>query len=831
MARRLPSDILGDEVTDHIIETDLTEALDSRFVTYAFMSLADRALPDARDGLKPSQRRLLVAMNDLKLTSRSSTIKCAKICGDTSGNYHPHGEAIVYPTLVRLAQPWALRDPLLIGQGNFGNLDGDPPAAMRYTEAKMSQVGDAMLEDLHPDIVPFIPNYDEKRQEPTILPSKFPNLLVNGAQGIAVGWATILPPHNLREVTAVIRAYIKNPDITVSDIIQLMPGPDFPTGGKILGQDGIIEYYRDGRGSVRMEGKWDIHKSPRGVETIIVNELPYQSSPEGLATEIKELVENQKLTGIADLKNLSSKKDGIQVLIEVAKGNSSALVLNNLLKNTSLRKTFSVNQTVLIGGKVVPDAGVLRLVKAFVEHRQEVLTKKYQAELVTQQARIHILEGMIRVSQNIDDVIKIIRAADNPEAAALALIKSGFCTSDAQAKAVLAITLSQLTKLEASRLAEEKAKREARVEWLKKILADPKEILALISREQDELSQKMGTDRRTEIVKTVVDVSNEDLVKDEQLVISLTGEGYVRSLPVDAYKVQGRGGKGVAGTKSTDDDVFQLFESGSKELVLFFTDMGRMYKLKAYEIPQGSRTSKGVHVSNLLDLKEGEKVTNLISLKTINQPGYLVIATKNGLIKRSEISEYETNRTAITAIKLADDDQVAFVMVTDGKRDIFIVTSWGNAVRYNEKLLTVQGRATQGSRALKLDKDDSIAQIFSLDPDENPKILVVTSGGFAKQTDATEFRAFANRAVRGYAVIKKATLTKNGPIVGATAIAPDESFLVLTSQGKVIRHNADEVRETGRATSGVRAIRLNDGDTVTRIAKLNKGTEDEEAPE
>jgi DNA gyrase subunit A len=820
MAKQTTQNVFDEE--DKVTDTELSDALDQRFVTYAFMSLEDRALPDARDGLKPSQRRVLVAMNDLKLTARGSTEKSAKICGDTSGNYHPHGEAVVYPTMYRLAQSWVMRDPLLIGQGNFGNLDGDPPAAMRYTEAKMSLVGEAMLEDLSPEVVRFVPNYNEKRQEPTILPGKFPNLLVNGAQGIAVGWATTLPPHNLREVVAVIRAYIKNPELTTAEVIQLMPGPDFPTGGRVLGQDGILEYYNTGRGSVLMEGKWDITKSPRGVETITITELPYQSSPEGLSLEIEALVKKGTLTGISDLKNLSSKKTGIKVVIDVARGNNSGLVVNNLLKNTSLRKSFSVNQTVLIGGKVVPDAGVLKLVKEFVDHRKAVLTSKYKAELDRQQARIHILEGMIRVSQNIKAVVDIILASESPEAATAALMKAKFVDTEIQAKAVLEIKLSQLTKLEANKIADEKRQREERVAWLRKVLADEKEILALVSREQDELAKKMGTDRRTEIVRTVRDVSNEDLVKDERLIVSLTIDGYVKSLPVDSYRVQGRGGKGVIGGKG-DDNVSDVFEAGSKELVLFFTNKGLMYKKKAYEIPQGNRTSKGVHVSNLLNLSEGEQVTNMISLKSLDQPGFLVIATKQGLIKRSEIADYNTSlkSAGLTAIKLGDGDQVAFVMVTDGKRDIFIVTAWGNAVRYNEEVVSVQGRATQGCRALKLDDDDTIAQIFSLDPAENPKILVVTKAGFAKQTDASEFKAFTNRNVKGYAVIKKAALDKNGEIVGACAISANESFLVLTTQGKVVRIKAEDVRETGRTTTGVRAVRLNDGDSVVRIAKLN----------
>lgn len=819
------------DITENVEGQEMSAALDARFTTYAFMTLEERALPDARDGLKPSQRRVLVAMNDLHLNPRGGTEKCAKICGDTSGNYHPHGEAVVYPTMYRLAQNWIMREPLLTGQGNFGNIDGDPPAAMRYTEAKLSPVGAAMLDELSEDVVPFVPNYNEKRKEPTILPAMFPNLLVNGTHGIAVGWATHIPPHNYREVAKAVALYIKKGGaIEAVDVVKVMPGPDFPTGGKLLGQDGVLEYYKTGHGSFRIEGKYEIEKSPRGVESIVITQLPYQTSPEALAIKIKELVEKGTLTGITDLKNLSCKKDGIRVIVEVAKGGNAQLVLNNLLKNTSLRESYSVNATVLIGGKVVPDAGIVKLLGVFVDHRRTVLTAKFNAELAKHQARLHILEGLLSASKRIDEVIKIVRSADDDKDAALKLIAVQIVATQVQADAILAITLRQLTKLEGQKLLDEQTKLNERVGWLNNVLAHKEEIDKIITVEQEELAKKIGTERRTEISASYTDIDNEELVKDEQLVISLTGDGYVKSTSTTQFRVQGRGGQGVAGMdgKHREDNVFEMFESGSKELILFFTNKGLMFKKKAYEIPQASRIAKGTHASNLLNLSEGEHVTNMLPVKSLEEPGYLTIATQKGLIKRSALSEYDTSlKTAgLVAIKLNSGDQVSFVLHTSGDGDVFIVTANGNCVRYNESLITSQGRATQGVRALKLDSDDSIVQIVALDKKAEPDILVVTEGGFGKRTQASEYRAMSGRNVRGYATINKASLKKNGRVVGACPIVLGDSILIASCKGKVIRMDAAAVRATGRATGGVRVVKLDDGDCVSRVTRIME--EDEE---
>lgn len=814
---------------EHIAEEELSTVLDSRFTKYAFMSLEDRALPDARDGLKPSQRRVLIAMHDLGLTATSSTEKSAKICGDCSGNYHPHGEAVVYPTMYRLVQSWIMRCPLLIGQGNFGNPDGDPPAAMRYTEAKLSKFGESMLADLSEDIVPYQPNYNEKRLEPTILPAMFPNLLVNGCEGIAVGWATKIVPHNLKEVVAVIKEYIKNPDVKVEKIIKLMPGPDFPTGGKILGQDGVLDYYRTGRGSLKLEGKYEIVKDKNNV-SIVVTELPYQSSPDQLCAEIQKLAEGDKdnkpkIVGISDLKNLSSKKTGIRVVIEVAKNSNANLIVNNLLKLTCLRKSISVNQTVLIDGKVVPEASILQLIKAFVEHRKVILTNKYNTELKKSKARVHILDGLIGIVDKIDLVIKIIRSSDSPEDAETTLIQKKLVETLIQAKAVLSITLRQLTKLESNKLIDERNQLEDRIKWLNKILGDKDEILNLIVEEQEGLAKKFGDDRKSEIVGAAVDIADEDLIKNEQLVVSLTGDGYLRSVNVDSYRVQNRGGSGSSAVSKSDtpENIFEMFECNSKSIVLFFTNEGLVYQKKAYEIPQISKTGKGLHVSNLLSLRDEEHVTNMVALKGLDQKGFLTIVTKNGLIKKSDIAEYDTNRknSGIAAIVLGMGDQVAFACVTDGKRDIFIVTKDGQCVRYNEKIVPVQARTTRGSRALKLDVEDEVAQVFTLDHKEQPDILVVTSGGFGKKTSSEEYKSLSNRQVKGYSVIKKQTLKKNGDLVGACAVNKGDSLLVMTSVGKCIRLDSEDIKGTGRTTTGVKIIKLDSNETVVKIAKVS----------
>jgi len=834
MARnlRVKSDVEASLLTDTILERNFVELIDERFTNYAFAVMEDRALPDARDGLKPSQRRTLVAMDDLKLRASGKTKKCAKICGDVSGNYHPHGEAVVYPTLVRMAQTWSLRYPLITPQGNFGSpAPEDKPAAMRYTEAKLSSFGDLMVNELSDQVVRYQANYNDEMMEPTVLPSLFPNLIVNGCSGIAVGWATNMAPHNLREVAKLIDAYIKNPDITTDEALQIVPGPDFPIRCKVLGLDGIRSYFTNGRGTVQLEGYYDIVQE-RNQEIIKVSELPYGSSAESFCREIKDLVESKKIEGITGLKNLTSKK-GMDVRVWLHKSASSQVVLNQLLKRTSLRTSFSVNSTVLLDGKkVVENVSILQLVKAFVEHRKEVLTNKFTAEHVKNSARIHILEGLLGITDKIDAVIKLVRNADNKEEAARELIAQEFVSSQEQADAVLRITLGNLTKLDTRALQDEFDKLAKRNEWLAAQLASEKKMLGLISKEQLELAEKFGDDRRSEILALEDEISYEDLIKEEQIVVSLTKDGYIKRVPLDTFKTQNRGGKGVIGVKSREEDeASDIFSGTTHDLFLFFTNEGNLLKKKGYEIPLASRTSKGTHLNNLLNLTEGETVSTTITLKSLDIDGYFVMVTKKGLIKRSEIREYDTSlrKRGLKAISLTDGDSLNFVMNTDGNKDIMLVTSLGMAVRYPETLVRCIGKNGQGSRSMLLSREDSIAAVLSIDSESDPSILVITELGKGKKTSASEYRSTAGKNVKGQRTINQTKREQTGKIVAALSITDTDEILVLTNKGKMMRCNLDSLRNKSKATQANNIVALDNNDTVQSVVLVPASEQDSES--
>lgn len=820
---------MSDNYDANMVTEEFADAMNQRFTQYTYLTLESRALPDARDGLKPSQRRVLVAMNDLHLNPGGTTEKSAKICGDTSGNYHPHGEAVVYPTMFRLVQPWVMRYPLILGQGNFGNIDGDAPAAMRYTEAKLSRHGDAMLADLSQDTVKFQPNYNEKRQEPVILPAAVPNLLMNGCEGIAVGWATKIPPHNLREIIDVVKAYLDDPKITPERILEIMPGPDFPTGGKLLGQSGVLDYYKTGKGNLKLEGDYHVEKV-KDKQQIVITSLPYQSSPAKFCEEVEKLVDSgkYKLDSVQDLKNLSSKKTGTKIVIELTKGGNPNLVVNCLLRHTCLSKSFPVNTTVLIGGQVVSEAPILKLIAAFVQHRKDVLTNKFNAELEAAKKRLHILEGLLGIVDKIDAVIALIRNYDPPEKGPTleeALVNKKFVKTVEQAKAVLAITLRQLTKLESDKLLAEQKTLQDRSAWLNKVLGSDKELKKVIVKEQEELAKKYGDDRRTIIAAAVVEIADEDLIQNEKLIVSLTGEGYIRSTPSEAYRLQKRGGTGSMGVSKTaaSENITEMFEMHSKDTLLFFTNKGMVYQKRAFEVPQAQKTGKGMHVSNLLDLGQGEEVTNMLNLKNLTQKGFLVFVTKNGYIKKTSINEYDTSRknAGIKAIKLIDDDEVAFVFLSTGNKDIFIVTAEGQCVRYNEKIVPELARATRGSIALKLGTNDKVVQVMPLDPKDVPDILVVTTQGLGKKSSSEEYKALASRNVKGYSVMAKKAIIKSGQVAGACIVEKDDNVLVMTTSGKCIRLESADVKSTGRTTMGVKIVKLDNLDAVAKVAKLS----------
>jgi len=816
-----------------IILGELASVLDEKFTKYAFMSLEDRALPDARDGLKPSQRRILVAMNDLKLTPGGGTEKCAKICGDTSGNYHPHGEAVIYPTLVRMSQEWSLRYPLVLSQGNFGSRDGDPAAAMRYTSAKMSKMSSLLLEDMNQDTVDYQENYNEKMQEPTILPAKTPNLIVNGCSGIAVGWATEMPPHNLTESCEAIKAYINNDKITAEELVEIMPGPDFPNKCKVLGKSGILDYFKDGRGSFKMQGYWEVnHNKKTKKKEIVITELPYHSTPTKFITQVMDLIKKGELQNISDVRNPSSQKIGMRIWIEVKKGGNPDLIINTLLKKTCLQSSYSVNSTVLVDGKVVENASMKLLIKSFADHRSLFLTRKFEAERRKNVARTEIVEGLISVTKRIDETISIIRNSDDAQEAQEKLISSKIVSTARQAEAVMSITLRSLTKLESNALGNELTKLQDRKKWLDGVIGNDKKTKKIIITELDEIIEKHGDERRTEILADATNIDDEDLIPDEQVIIMLSGEGYARRIPIDEYRVQNRGGKGVRSSdkKDSEDGPVEVFEASTKDIMFFFTDKGVAYRRKAYEIPQSGKTSRGIHVSNMLNLDEGEQVTNMISMANIEKGGYLVMITRDGFIKRTDINDYDTKRKSagINAIKLEENDAVAYVLPTNGKQDIFIVTEQGNAIRYSEDVVPIQGRVTRGSRAMKLNPGDKVVQIMTLDPKDEPDIFVITSAGYGKKSPSKEYRRLGSRNVKGYSVLKKDALAKRGgKVSGACCLSKGDSLLALTDMGQVIRFESSDIKNTSRTTAGVKVFSLADGDSVSKLAKLAATTEEE----
>ena len=808
-------------IQDFIIEKEFIELLDERFTNYAFAVMEDRALPDARDGLKPSQRRTMVAMDDLSLKASGKTKKCAKICGDVSGNYHPHGEAVVYPTLVRMAQDWSLRYPLITPQGNFGSpAPEDKPAAMRYTEAKFSVFGDQMVSELTNQVVDYISNYNDELMEPTVLPSLLPNLIINGCSGIAVGWATNMAPHNLRETANLIDAYIKNPDLTIEELMEIMPGPDFPVPCKILGNTGVKNYFTTGRGSIQLEGYHTIESERTGQQYVRVTALPYGGSAEGFCREIKELVETKKIEGIKNLKNLTNKK-GMDVRIWIHKSANTNVVLNLILKHTCLRTNFSVNSTVLMEGKkVVENVPLIKLVETFVNHRKDVLTRKFNAELDKNNRRLHILDGLIGITTKIDAVIKLIREADDRNMAQQELILQGFVKSPEQADAVLKITLGNLTKLDVNSMTDEFAKLTKRNEWLVEQLSSDKKMLKLISKEQLDLAEKLGDDRRSEIVPSQDDFNYEDLINEEQIVVSLTKDGYIKRVPLDTFKSQGKGGKGVIAVKGREEDeASDIFVGTTHDLFLFFTNQGNLLKKKGYEIPLASRTSKGTHTANLLALAPEEKVASTITLKSLDVDGYFIMATRNGLIKRSEIREYDTSlrKRGLKALTLVESDELVHVDKTNGQKDILLVTKNGFAVRYSEDVVRSVGRTGQGVRSMNLQDEDNIVSMLVLDKNISSEILVITEHGFGKKTNADEYKSLSGRYAKGSKTINIEKKSRNGYIVCAAVVSEGKDFLVLTQKGKMVRMSVEDFRSKGKTTIGNKIVGLDNDDKVQTL--------------
>ncbi len=820
-------------VVDNVIPAPFNKVLDESYIKYAFKVIEDRAIPDARDGLKPSQRRILVAMDDLNLRPERKHLKCAKICGDTSGNYHPHGEAVIYPTLVNLAQTFGIRHPLIDPQGNFGSVDGDPPAAMRYTEARLSHLGQAMLEDLSKHTVDFQRNFDDRLDEPTVLPTRIPNLILNGVSGIAVGYATNIPPHNYREVANLIEAYIKNPDLSTSEILHIMPGPDFPTGGRILGQSGIIEYYETGKGSVKLEGVYNIESTKSGRETIVITEFPEGGAPEIFRREVQELVNKEKISGITDCPNYSSRKNGIRVVVEIGKNSNANIVLNQLLAHTCLRKSFSVNSTVLIDGKLYDKAPIKTLLKAFIDHRVDVLTRKFKAELADNLQKIEILEGLINVTKNIDQTIKIIKDSDSPEDASKNLINKNIVKTEIQAKAVLAITLAKLTKLEQNQLFEDKKKREERVVWLNNILSNNSEILSFIVAEQKNLAEKLGNERRTKIESSATEIGLSDLIPVEEVVVSISTDNYIKRVPLNQYRQQGRGGAGVKASDLKEEVFMQsMFVASTHDDLLCFADSGRVFKLKVYELPEASRSARGRPVVNFVNLKENENVCNYLPIKeSIIKNKILVFISAEGLVKRIPLKEFEKiNKGGLIATKLKDGDKLVKVLLTNGVDDVLIVSHEGQALRFSEMDIRIISRNAAGVSGMNVQKSKVVGAIsipmrfdsdgYTTSVDKDLTMVTITSKGYGKRTLVDEYLVDAgngklrqkNRGGKG--VIDINLNSKIGNSISSIALKGNNDVVVVTKQGQVVRIPAEEIRTTSKGTMGTRLIKLSSEDEV-----------------
>jgi DNA gyrase subunit A len=841
-----PKEIIN--VTDIDIEDEMRES----FMTFAMSVIIARALPDVRDGLKPAQRRILYAMHDLNLTPGAQHRKCAKIAGDTSGNYHPHGQEVVYPTLARLAQDWNMRYPLVDGHGNFGSVDGDPPAAMRYTEARMSAFGAEMLADIDQNTVDFVQNYDQTRTEPTVLPGRFPNLLCNGASGIAVGMATNIPPHNLGEVVDACALIIDDPKATVDEITAALPGPDFPTGALILGTSGIRQAYETGRGSIMMQARAVIEPMDGGKNAILITELPYQVNKATLVEQIAELVNSKRIEGISGLRDESDRK-GMRVVVELKREANPHVVLNRLYKHTRMRVSFPVNAVGLIpelaGQKpdepvpLVPRTlGISDLLTQFLNHRREVVVLRCQHQLDRAQARAHTLEGYRVALKNLDAVIKIIRQAESPATAREKLMKR-FKLSERQAQAILELMLQRLTSLERKKIDEEYkeviktigrledilGKRlsqlvgkddrvQATREWLRKHPWQPRKVMQMVKQELLDVKSKRGDERKTEIrPEEAEDISIEDLIAEEDMVITMTRDGYIKRLPVATYRTQGRGGKGVIGLSPKEEDVVDhLFVASTHTYILFFTNRGKVYRLRVHEVPLASRKARGTAVVNLIPIEPDENVTAVRAVREFQKTRYLFMATRKGVVKKTRLSEYDTRlKGGIIALKLRRGDELEWVAETDGKQHIVLATVKGQSIRFAEKQVRPMGRTAAGVRGINLRKGDSVVGMGVVR--KGADLLVASKNGYGKRTALTEYRTQS----RGGIGIKTMNVTtKNGPIMGMRIVDDEDDLLIITTSGQIIRQRVGEIRRIGRSTQGVRLIRLDKRDKVASIARV-----------
>jgi DNA gyrase subunit A len=814
------------DVKSRVISIPIEEEVKTSYLNYAMSVIVSRALPDVRDGLKPVHRRILFAMNEMGLHADKPYKKCARITGDVLGKFHPHGDMAIYDALVRLAQDFSLRYPVVDGQGNFGSIDGDPPAAVRYTEARMGKIADEMLRDINKETVDFTPTYDGSQQEPLVLPSAFPMLLANGSSGIAVGMATNIPPQNLREICSAITLLIDNPDAADEQVLKIIRGPDFPTGGIILGRKGIRDAYLTGRGKIIVRAKVTVESSSQGKDSIIVTEIPYQVNKSALIVRIADLVKERKIDGIVDL-NDESDRHGMRIVIELRRGVSPKVILNQLFAHTQMQTAFGVNNLALVKGlpRTLPLKEMLSL---FIAHRQEVVTRRIRFDLAKAEERAHILKGLKIALENIDEVIAIIKKSANTDAARLGLIDR-FSFSEKQAQAILDMRLQRLTSLEVKKILDELAEVEALIVHLKDLLSSEKKILGVVKEETQEISEKFGDDRRTEIIEEEAEEINvEDLIAVEDMAILISNRGYIKRIPVTAYRRQGRGGKGSSSALLKEDDfIEQFFVASTHDYVLFITNQGKAYWVKVHEIPESSRQAKGQSIKVLLSLGSEEEITAIVSLRNFTDERFVLMATRQGVVKKVAISEFTNAKTrGIVAIKLDQGDGLVTAQLTSGKDEVVLVTRKGNALRCTEESIRAMGRASHGVQGIKLSDKDELAGVAMVR--EGEQMLLVSEFGFGKRTEYDNFSPHG-RGTRGQ-ICYKAT-EKTGEIVGVLSVNDKDDLVCITSQGNALKLRLAEVAMQGKTAMGVRIVNITKPDVVVGVARVVKEEQGEEQAE
>ncbi len=810
------------EIKDRIIHVQIEDQLKQAYLDYSMSVIVSRALPDIRDGLKPSQRRILFAMYELNLTPGGHFRKCAKIAGDTSGNYHPHGEQVVYPTLVRLAQPWIMRYPLIDGQGNFGSIDGDPPAAMRYTEARLQKTTVEMLDELDKDTVNYKQNYDDTRREPVVFPSRLPNLLINGSSGIAVGMATNMPPHNIGEICDGVVALIDNPELTSTDMLQFIQGPDFPTGGTIRGKEGIEKYFETGRGHLTVQGKAEIVTNENDQEQIIISEIPYQLAKNLLIERMVELVKEKKIEGISDIRD-ESGRDGMRLVVVIKRNAAADKILNQLYLYTQLRSTFGVINLCLINGE--PKVVCMKdMLMNFIEFRHDVILRRTLFELKNAEDRLHILEGLRIALDNLDEVIATIRASQTPPEASEQL-QAKFGLSEIQAKAILEMRLQRLTGLERDKIISEYNELLLTIQRLKEIVAKRELRMDIVKQETIDIKERFGDARRTTITSATGSFSMEDLIPNDSMIVTITHDGYIKRMPVDAYKVQGRGGKGLSGTNLKEDDFIQyIFVTTNHSYILFFTNLGRCHWIKVYEIPEASRQARGKAIVNLVQFIENEKIKAFVTVSSFLEPNYLVMCTRNGLIKKSALRAFSKPRAmGIWAIKLLDNDELIDARIIEPDDDIILATHNGFCNRFSEKDAREMGRHTQGVRGIRLRDTDYVISMTVVHNDEGT-ILAISENGYGKRTDVAAYTV-TRRGSKGVITLK--TTMRNGYLASLMKVEDPDDLVIVTKDGMVIRQKVENIKTISRNTQGVRLINLNDKDKVNDITRILPEPDDE----